>query len=225
MKEFRDGNVEVESEAFDRYMQNVGLLEEVFGVNSEFDNQIRDEQSSRLYSSSDGDNTEGMMVHGLKSKLRSKTATIESFRKRIQYIVDQGLKKVGKLEVVDVAEDVSDTEGQGRTTKKIKSMPSDKAMALSDLNDKLTKARNEDDLKACREMASQIFPWNTKKGSQPEPGESPSCMEKVIEDDDSSTKRDAQFFPPKWVNPATIDQEALCRIDAQFSSLEEIEDL
>lgn len=222
MKEFRDVNVEAESEAFDRYLQNVGLLEEVFRVNSEFENQIEDEQSAGVQLSSDDDKTEGI-VHALKLKLRSNTATTESFTKRIQRVVDEGLKKVKKLELVDEAEDVSDTEGQGRKTKKVKSLQSDKAIALSDLNDKLNKARNEDELKACWEMASQIFEWNTKK-SETEPGESPSCRVKDMRDD-SCTKRESHIFPPKWVNPVTIDEEALSRIDAQFSSLQEIEDL
>lgn len=201
LKEFRDGNVEAESEAFDRYLQNVGLLEEVFQVKPEFDNQIEDEQCGGVKLSCDGDKSEGI-VDALKLKLRSNTATSESFRKRIQCIVDAGLKKVRKLELVDEGDDVSDAQGQGRKTKKVM------AIALSELNDKLNKARNEEELKACWEMARQMieFEWNRKR-SQTEPAES------------------SLIFPPKWVNPVTIDEEALSRIDAQFSSLQEIEDL
>ncbi|XP_057773524.1 uncharacterized protein LOC130992793 [Salvia miltiorrhiza] len=197
LKEFRDGNIESESEAFDRYMQNVGLLEEVFRVSSEFDEQNNER-----------------MVHELKLKLRSNPATTDNLRKRIQYIVDQGLKKVGK------PDDASDTEGEGGTTKKIKSLQGEKATALVDLNDKLNKARNEDELKACWEMVSQVFQWNTKKSDEEAAGES-ACRE----NDDSSTKQESHFFPPKWVNPVTIDQQALCQIDAQFSSLEEVHNL
>lgn len=222
MKEFRDRNIEAESEAFDLYMQNVGLLEEVFLVNSEFDDQIQDEQASRVNSSFDGEKTE-RMVHGLKLKLRSNPVRTDNFRKRIQYIVDQGLKRVRKLELIDGTGELSDTEGRGRTAKKIKSLQCEKAIALSDLIYKLNKARNEDDLKACWEMASQIFRWNTKM-SQTEPGEFLVCREKDPKDD-SSTEQESCIFPPKWVNPTTIDQEALCGIDAQFSILEEIEDL
>ncbi|XP_057776479.1 uncharacterized protein LOC130995265 [Salvia miltiorrhiza] len=197
LKEFRDGNIEAESEAFDRYMQNVGLLEEVFQVSSEFDEQNNER-----------------MVHDLKLKLRSNPATTDNLRKRIQYIVDQGLKKAGK------PDDASDTEGEGGTTKKIKSLQGEKATALTDLNDKLNKARNEDELKACWEMASQVFQWNTKKSDGEAAGDS-ACRE----NDDCSTKQESHFLPPKWVNPVTIDEQALCRIDAQFSSLEEVHNL
>lgn len=223
MKEFRDGNVEAESEAFDRYMQNVSLLEEVFWVTSDHKDQIQDEQSSREQLSSNGDNNIDKMVHDLKLKVRSNPATTENFRKRIQYIVDQGLKKLGKLEITEEGtDDVSDTEG-GKTIKRIKSLQSEKAIAVSDLNDKLNKARNEDDLKACWEMASKIFKWNTKK-REAERGES-SCRENDVKDDSSFTKTESHSFPLKWVNPVTIEQEALCQIDAQFSTLEEIEDM
>ncbi|KAI3453470.1 hypothetical protein Pfo_010133 [Paulownia fortunei] len=222
LKEFKDGNIEAESEAFDRYMQNVGLLEEVFLVNSAPDDQIQDEQSSGVNSSSNGENTE-RMVHGLKLKLRSSLVRTDNFRKRIQFIVDQGLRKLGKLELTAGTVGLSDTEGRGRTAKKIKSLQGEREIALSDLNDKLNKARNEDDLKACWEMASQIFRWNTKL-SQTEPGEFLVSRENDPKYD-SSTEQQSCFSPPKWLSPATIDQEALCRIDAQFSSLEEIEDL
>ncbi|KAL1556302.1 hypothetical protein AAHA92_11947 [Salvia divinorum] len=176
LKEFRDINIEAESASFDRYMQNVGLLEEVFRL-----------------------------------KLRSNAATTDNLRKRIQHIVDQGLKKIGKLG------DVSDTEGEERTAKMIKSSQGERATALADLIDKLNRAQNEDELKACREMASQVVQWNTKKSEGETEGER--------ENDDSCITQESRFLSPKWVNPLTIDQEALSRIDAQFSSLEEVQDL
>ncbi|KAK6122245.1 hypothetical protein DH2020_044006 [Rehmannia glutinosa] len=142
LKEFKDGNIEVETQAFDRYIQNVSLLEEVFLVNSASDDHNQDEQSSGVNSSSaDGENTE-RMVHGLKLKLKSDPLRTANMRKRIQYIVDQGLRKLGKVELVDGTSDLSDTEGQGISAKKkIKSLQGEVAIALSDLNDKLNKAR------------------------------------------------------------------------------------
>lgn len=223
LKEFRDGNVAFESEAFDRYMQNVGLLEEVFRVTSESKDQIEVEQSSREQLNYDGDNNINKMVLDLKLKVRSNPATTENFRKRIQYIVDQGLKKLGKLEIIEGTDDISDTEGQGRAIKRIKSLKSEKAIAISDLNDKLNKARNEDELIACWEMASKIFKWNTKK-RESECGES-TCRGNDVKDDSSSAKSESHFLPLKWVNPVMIEQEDLCRIDAQFPSLEEIENM
>ncbi|KAG8382467.1 hypothetical protein BUALT_Bualt05G0080300 [Buddleja alternifolia] len=194
LKEFKDGNIKAESEAFDRYMQNVSLLEDVFLVNSAPDDEDQDEQSS-------GENTE-KMIRPLKLKLISTSVRTDNLRKRVQYVVDNGLKKLGKFKLINSTGGLSDTEGlEGRTSKKIKCWQGERVIALSHLSDKLNKARNGEDLKACWETASQIFEWNTN-----------------IEQQSSS-------FPPKWVKPATIEQEALSRIDEQFSSLEEIQDL
>ncbi|XP_011070273.1 uncharacterized protein LOC105155972 [Sesamum indicum] len=222
LKGFKDGNVEAESEAFDRYMQNVALLEEVFLMNSAPDDQIQEGPSFGVNSRSDGEDTE-RIIHGLKLKLRSSSVRTDNFRKRIQYIVDQGLRKLGKPELIDGTGDLSDGEGQARPAKKTKSLPGDRAMAIRDVSDKLNKARNEEDLKGCWEMASEIFRWDAKL-SQTEPGEFLISRE-INAKHDASTDQESSLFPPKWVSPATIDQEAFSRIDAQFSSLEEIEDL
>ncbi|KAL3645573.1 hypothetical protein CASFOL_010753 [Castilleja foliolosa] len=212
LKEFKDGNIEAETEAFDRYMQNVGLLEEVFQVKS-----VDDLQSSVVNSNSDGENNE-RVVQGLKLKLGSSTVRTDILRKRIRFIADQGLRKLGKTESADDGNsDLSNREARGITTnKRIKSLHGEVAMALTDINDKLNKARNEDDLKACQEMASDMFRWNsnTKTG-----------LAKDDEFEISSQKLPMYDSFKKWFSHSTVDQEVLCRIDAQFSSLEEIEDL
>lgn len=205
MKEFKDRNIEAEHESFDRYIQNVHLLEEVFSVNYPHDQQT--------VSSSAAENVE-KMVQGLKLKLRSNPARTENLRKRIQYIVDQGLKKLRKFDQNDGASEISDPEEVGRISKKIKSSQAERALALSDLIDKLNKAQNDEDLKACWEMASQLFSWHTKKHQTEQ-----------SDPENLSPKRQPIDFPSKGVSPATIDQEVLCQIDAHFSSLEEIEDL
>ncbi|GFP84649.1 hypothetical protein PHJA_000608800 [Phtheirospermum japonicum] len=90
-----------------------------------------------------------MVVQGLKLKLGSNTVRTDNLRKRIQFIVDQGLRKLGKTESVNGGNsDLSDREGRGIKVKiRIKSLQGEVAIALTDLNDKLNKARNEDDLK------------------------------------------------------------------------------
>ncbi|KAL3619417.1 hypothetical protein CASFOL_036987 [Castilleja foliolosa] len=208
LKEFKDGKIEAETETFDRYVRNVGLLEEVFLVKS-----ADDEQPSAVNSCSDGENNE-RVVQGLKLKLGSNMVRNDNLRKRI---MDQGLRKLGKTKLVDVGNsDLSDRLGRGITAnKRFKSLQGEVVIALIDLNDKLSKARNEDDLKACREMASEMFRWNSNTKTV------------LAEDDEAAIS--SQKFPKydsyKWVSPSTIDQEVLCRIDAQFSSLEEIDDL
>ncbi|THG18237.1 hypothetical protein TEA_017181 [Camellia sinensis var. sinensis] len=70
LKEHKEGNVEVENVAFDRYMQNVSLLEEVLTVDS---------------------TPEGSTNNGPP---RSENVT-----KRVQDIVNQGLRKLQKIEL------------------------------------------------------------------------------------------------------------------------------
>ncbi|KAL2518216.1 hypothetical protein Adt_14463 [Abeliophyllum distichum] len=213
-KEFKDRNVEAEHETFDRYVQNIHLLEEVFSVNSP-----HHEQSA---SSSAAENVE-RMVQGLKLKLRSNPVRTENLRKRIQYIVDQGLKKLRKFEQNDGASEIIDPEEHGRMSKKIKSSQAERALALSDLMDKLNKAQNDEDLKACREMASQVFSWHSKNHQMEQ--SDPGTSKEQDPENNLSPKRQSVDSPSKGASSTTIDQEVLCQIDAHFSSLEEIEDL
>ncbi|CAI9756420.1 unnamed protein product [Fraxinus pennsylvanica] len=213
LKEFRYRNIEAEHESFDRYVQNVRLLEEVFSVNSP-----HDEQSA---SSTAAENVE-KMVQGLKLKLTYPVRT-ENLRKRMQYIVDQGLKKLRKFEQNDGASEISDPEEVDRMSKKIKSSKAGRALALSELIDKLSKAQSDEDLTACREIASQMFSWHSKKHQT---GQSDPEMSKEQKSENKlSPKRQSIDSPSKGVSPSPIDQEVLCRIDGHFSSLEEIEDL
>ncbi|KAL3817949.1 hypothetical protein ACJIZ3_003854 [Penstemon smallii] len=177
LKEFNYANVEVEIEGFNRYMQNVDLVEDVFSINSTLNEQIQDERPSKT----------------INRKLE----------KRIQYIVDHKLRKLEKFELVDHTNELSNTEGDEKTAKKIKFSQGERALALTELIDKLNKARKEEDLKACWEMASQIF------GNG-------------FSDCDMSIEKRCYCFPPKWVTPGMIDEEALSRLNAQFSSLEEM---
>ncbi|KAL6566133.1 hypothetical protein OROGR_001748 [Orobanche gracilis] len=215
LKEFQDRNIETETEAFDRYVQNVGLLEEIFLVNSVADDHNQDGQPPARNSSFDGDNAERVQV--LKLNLGSNPVGIDNLRKLVQYIVDQGSMKLGNAELVD---GTSDPEGFGIITKKIKSLPGEVAIALSDLNDKLNKAINEDDLKACREAASEMFNWKTGRSL----AEAAEFLVSSQKDPKCDSSIQQQFYK-NWVTPSTVDHEVLCRIDGQFSSLEEIEDL
>ncbi|KAL8536727.1 hypothetical protein ACS0TY_012055 [Phlomoides rotata] len=215
LKEFRNRNMEVESEAFDRYMRNVGLLEEVFQVKSEFDEDTG--------VCSDSESTHVRMVQAVKLKLRSNSARSDNLRKRIQYIVDQGLKKVGKTESIDGAGALSDI-GVERAAKKIKSSSrAERVIALTDLNDKLNKARNHDDLKACWELGAQIFGWKAKTGQMGHGEVQPSG--EMDPKDDPSVEKGLYFSPPKWFNVVPVSHEELCQVHAEFLTLQNIEEL
>ncbi|KAM7525365.1 hypothetical protein LguiA_015267 [Lonicera macranthoides] len=211
LKEYRERNIEAENEAFDRYMQNVTLMEEVFSVNS-----TPEEPCNRRFPisspkpTSAEQNTEPVAAGLLELKLRSNSTRTENFRKRIQHIVDRGLKKLRKLE---------SNGGVSELTEQKK----ERTVALSELIDKLNKARNEEDLKLCMEMKARLF----NKTLEPN-GLEPKDIEASKEPSgkiDISPQARLRYSPPKWCSTTGIDQEALSSIDAHFSSLEQIESL
>ncbi|XP_031097273.1 uncharacterized protein LOC116001534 [Ipomoea triloba] len=223
LKEFRDNNIEIENEAFDRYMQNVFLLEEVFGVNSEQDGQTEDGSSSEnpKPATEEAVSMEAM-VAGFKLQLRSDPVRIENTRKRMQYIVDRGLKKLRKLESDEVTGDLSQPENP----ETFKSPQAEWTSALGELIDKMNKARNEEDLKACWEMKTELFNRHNKEkqeNSEVVEASKDPCV--PIPQTGISLKGESNYSPPKWFTTTTIDDEELCQISAQFDSLEDIEDL
>ncbi|XP_073031795.1 uncharacterized protein [Primulina eburnea] len=216
LKEYKDRGIETENEVFDRYTQNMCLLGEVFSVNSMYDDQFQEELRSEVSSSSE--ENIGRTVNDLKSKLRSNPMRTANFRKNIHYIVDQGLNKLGKPEL---NEDSGDHDLE--ISKDINSCEVDHLPASIDLIEKMNQVRNEEDLKACWETASQMFIWSNKTGLI-ESGDFPILVEQD-EKSDSSQDRHPLYSLPKWVNPVNVDQESLRQIDAQFSALENIENL
>ncbi|TMW90918.1 hypothetical protein EJD97_015049 [Solanum chilense] len=213
LKEYRESNIAAENEAFDRYMQNIGLLEEVFGVNSAEDENNEDGSTE--------DENEAVM-NRVKLQLRSDPVRIENTRKRMQYVIDQGLRKGRKLEAGDNATDLNDLDALGKK-KKAKTAEAEHVAAFADLMDKLNKARNEEDLKVCWEMKSQLFN-QPKKEKQAEPEDAEASNEQSLK------TSDPPIMPwghsqPKWFSTVTIDDEELRRINEEFDSLEDIEEL
>lgn len=222
LKEFKDRNIEVENEAFDRYMQNISLLEEVFSVKSILEGSIEDEPTiSNPNPTSTEDNTE-TMVSGLKLQLRSNSTRTDNFRRRIQQIVDRGLKKLQKRELDDSSNELSGPDESHEGPKRAKIWKPERDLAVNDLIDKLNKARNDEDLKSCLEMKLQIFNQDTRS-NQTEIGD--AAPKDQIPKIDSEPKKELSFSSKKLISTAELDQETLNRIDAHFSTLEQIEDL
>ncbi|CAN4127757.1 unnamed protein product [Withania somnifera] len=213
LKEYRDSNIAAENEAFDRYMQNVGLLEEVFAVNSAENEKNED-------GSTEDDNE--AMINRLKLQLRSDPARIENTRKRMQYVIDQGLRKLRKLESGDDATDLSDLDAPGKK-KKAKTPEAEHVVAFTDLIDKLNKARNEEDLKACWEMKSQLFN-QPKKEKQSDSEDAEASIEQSLRASVPPTMP-LGHSPPKWFSTGFVDDDELRRLNEEFDSLENIEEL
>ncbi|KAJ7003517.1 uncharacterized protein [Populus alba] len=221
LKEFRDKNIEVENEAFDRYMHNISLLEEVFSLKSFLEGSTEDESlSSNHDHASAKDDTEEKMVSEQKLKLRSNLSRSENDRKRLQQIVDVGLKKLQKVELNNGS--VNNQKEVDKKPEKGKSLRAERASALSDLMDKLNKARNEEDLKSCSETKAQLYSHQARSRTEIEDFE---VLREQTAKKDVAPQKEMDFFSQKLFRAVEIDHEALTSIDAHFSSLEKIEDL
>lgn len=183
MKEYNDRNIVIENEAFDRYLHNIGLLEEVFAVNSKLEEPVSNEDES--------------MLSKLKMKLRADPTRTENFRDRIRFIVNNGLRKL-KSET---------PTGNNEESELVNRPKKARYSNLLELNKKLSTARTNDDLKSCQLLKTQIF----------------NRLENI--EDVKNPEQKSQSSPSKWFTTITVNQEALSHIDAQFSSLQEIENL
>lgn len=215
MKEHKNRNIEVENEAFDRYMQNISLLEEVFSIKSNPEGTTNNEISVLDVSSNLEDKSK-VMVSWLKLRLKSNPTRNDNCRKRILEIVDRGLKKL------NCVSDLDDQNDPPTVSKKPKTEQADKLSALSELTDKMNKARNEEDLNSCLEIKSQIFAMSSKTG------QAEIQVDTSIEHTSNTgltVVQECNYSLPKLLVTSEIDQESLIKIDSHFSSIVQIEDL
>ncbi|KAF8032770.1 hypothetical protein BT93_D1611 [Corymbia citriodora subsp. variegata] len=222
LKEFKDRHIEVENESFDQYMQNVGLLEEVFALESLAKVSGQDESSTSISSPTCGEGKR-IVFSEMKLKLKANPDRKENLRKRIQGVIDQGLRKLQKLELNSQAND-SVAQGELNNRLKIKGFQVERALIIRDLNEKLNKARNEEDLKSCLDMQAQLISQHIGLGETVAEKTKPSLPAHAAEDD-KKTGSGSAFSLPKSVTTAEIDQETLNIVSAHFSSLEQIENL
>ncbi|XP_020231244.1 uncharacterized protein LOC109811818 isoform X2 [Cajanus cajan] len=213
LKEYKERNVEVENEAFDRYMQNVDLLEEVLAVKS-----LDDNVSSALESNPTPVESNETMVSGLKLQLRSNSMRSDGQRMRIQQIVDEGLKKLEKCAVYGDINESTDDEAN-KASKRGKR--TERLSAISDLMDKINKARTEEDLKSCLETRAQLF--NSDEGSSVVDLKDDEMLENQTAEGDVEPARGFDYSFPRLVVTTEIDQETLNTIDKHFTSFGDIE--
>lgn len=209
MKEYKEQNVEAENEAFDRYMQNVDLLEEVLSVKHSDDNVSSVSEANPTPM----ENSE-IMIPGLKMQLRSNSTRSDGVRIRIKKIVDEGLKKLKKRAVDgDSNEQINEVNESSNKRKR-----TEKLSAISDLMDKINKARSEEDLQSCMEVKLQLF--NSDEDSAMVQATDNEMHQNQTAEGDVAPARELDFSLPKLVSATEIDQETLNTIDKHFSSLE-----
>ncbi|GMI83289.1 hypothetical protein like AT1G32730 [Hibiscus trionum] len=222
LKEFKDRNIEIENDAFDRYMQNISLLEEVFSTELMDEGSGGDEGSKPCSTSQEDEAL--VMASGVKLKLRSNPVRTDDARKRVQQIVDQGIKKLQKSEPNDGATNPDDQNKLNIRLNKEKPLWVERSSMLSDIVDKLNKARNEEDIKSCLEMKAQLYNQSTMMSTPTEIKDPGAWNEQGTKNDATPGQVDDNPFR-KLFTPIAIDQESLNKVDVHFSSLEQIEDL
>ncbi|KAL8101702.1 uncharacterized protein LOC141687010 isoform X2 [Apium graveolens] len=219
VQEYKDQNIELENEAFDRYMRNVGLLEEVFNVKSTSDGPMKDGGSptSEMNTTSAEDERQKEIAE-IKMILRSEPTRAENFRNRIQCAVDEALKKLQKSEAPDGgAESIEQDEFvTGPEKKKFR-----RHEEMAALIDKINKARNEEDLKVCIEMKNELFGKQTET-TEAEPESAPVP---IPLDSDDVVKPQFADPPLKWFTVKHADAEEIERMNKLFDSMEDIEEL
>ncbi|KAJ0961798.1 hypothetical protein J5N97_029626 [Dioscorea zingiberensis] len=224
LRQYIDGEIETENEAFERYMQNVSLLEETFPVGELV-------KSDELIASETDSSAEKVqnLISEIKVKLKSNVEQVEIIRQRIRNIVDE---KLAKLQSEGIADDdgISGTDDLGahRGTKRAKTEKrrAERTVLVDELIDKLNKARSEDDLKSCLEMKRQLFNQIEHKDDK-----GPNCsndsgdIPALKEDSDSSSLSNSHSQANKMCTIVSINQDSLSTINAEFSSLDQIAEL
>ncbi|KAL9669647.1 hypothetical protein QQ045_007194 [Rhodiola kirilowii] len=214
LKEYRERNLEIENDAFDCYIQNIGLLEEVLS-GEELD---LDEHTDSSLNAAVEENNE-VVVSRLKLKLKSNSVKAFNSKERLRDIVDRALRKFHKSELNGGDYDINDFLNQ---KKRAKTLRDERASALNDLMDKINKARTGEDLEACIELKSQLFKQLPKK-HQMEVDPVKTSEEKAT--NETTPNQQTSLCLPKFVKTVSIDQETLSGIDLHFASLEHIGDL
>ena len=152
LKEHMQGDADVENEAYDRYTQNIGLLEETFYLTEDAAGEHETETTS-------SEERMEIMVSEAKVRLKSDCANADGFKERIATVLNQKLKK---LQERDCAYEDAHSSGQNLDDhRKPVKLSIKQQMArnakMNELLGKLTKAHSEDDLKPCLDIMAHLF--------------------------------------------------------------------
>ncbi|XP_074264724.1 uncharacterized protein LOC141587181 [Silene latifolia] len=216
LKEYKESNIEAENDAFDRYMQNINLLEEVFDVNSE-----RLENNSQLSNLPTTSGEKADIVSEMKAKLRSNPGRINTFKKRTRQTVDQGLRNLQFYESNDGSGNLDNEDDP--TPKAAKNWWAGNMSSLTALNEKLNRAQTVEDIKRCIQVRAKNK-GQAKLTSQKET-ECTDISKEMIIPKETSVSRVSEKPLLKFVRATEIDQNSLNGMEFYFSSREEIEDL
>lgn len=200
LKEHIQGDIDAENEAYERYTQNVGLLEETFGLTED----AADEPEPEATSSEERMET---LVSEAKVRLKSDSANADGFRDRIATILDQKIKEL--LESKSTYEDDNppdqNPDDHPKPVKLSIKQQMERGAKMTELLAKMIRAQSEVDLKICSGIAAQLF------GKKNELSNQESVASVTI----------PYSFPKLWTR-VEIDDAMMCKINGEFSSSTEV---
>ncbi|GJN12536.1 hypothetical protein PR202_ga30820 [Eleusine coracana subsp. coracana] len=214
LKEHMQGDIDAENEAYERYMQNVGLLEETFCPTE--DAAVEPEAETTSTERMD------MLVSEAIVRLKSDNESADSFKERVATILDQKLKKL--LDSQAAYEDQSPSDQYADdSTEEVKLTTKQKMERTAKMNEllgKLSRARSEDDLKPCRDIVAQLF------GKENDSSVNKSNQIELLPSTQQSSAAAAPpySFPKLWTR-MEVDENFASKINDEFASLDQVAQL
>jgi len=222
LKEHMQGDIDAENEAYERYTQNVGLLEETFCPMEDAANESEAETTSSEEERMD------LLVSEAKVRLKSDNENADSFKERVATILDEKLKKLQESQSAYEDDKPSDQDQDDHTTpvKFSAKQKMERAAKFNELLGKMTRARSEDDLKPCRDLIEQLF-GKENGGSM----DDSNRMETELSGQESITVAAAAaaaaqpYSFPKLCTRIEVGEDFAYTVNAEFSSLSEVAQL
>lgn len=206
LKEHMQGDIDAENEAYDRYTQNIGLLEETFYLTEDAAGEHETEATS-------SEERMEIMVSEAKVRLKSDCANADGFKERIAIVLDQKLKELQEKHSAYEDDNSSDQNIDGH--RKLVKLSIKQQMArnakTNELLARLTKAQSEDDLKPC--LDTQLF----------EKENASSCMDasQKPSDQELTAATAPSYSFPKLTTRLEVDENMVSKIN-ELSSLSQV---
>ncbi|XP_006659087.1 uncharacterized protein LOC102702399 isoform X2 [Oryza brachyantha] len=209
LKEHIQGDIDAENEAYERYTQNVGLLEETFGLTED----AAVEPEAEATSSEERMET---LVSEAKVRLKSDSANLDGFKDRIATILDQKIKEL--LESKSTYEDDNPSDqnldDHPKPVKLSIKHQMERGAKMTELLGKMIRAHSEADLKPCSHMAAQLF-GKENGSSMVTPNKS---QEKEFSSQEAAAAVAFPYSFPKLWTSVEIDDAMMSKINGEFSS-------
>lgn len=208
LKEHMQGDIDVENEAYDRYTQNIGLLEETFYLKEDSAGEHETEATS-------SEEAMEIMVSEVKVRLKSDCANAAGFKERIATVLDQKLKKLQERNSA-YEDDNSSDQNLDDHKKPVKLNIKQQTVRNAKTNEllgKLTKAQSEDDLKPCLNIMAQLFGKEIASSSMSTSNKS--------SDQESTPAIAPSYSFPKLTTRLEVDENMMSKIN-ELSSLSQV---